>query len=283
MKRVYSLGIIGHPVGHTLSPVLHKTAAEHNGIELDYKPYDVSPDELRGFMEGLRGGGIDGLNVTVPLKVAVMDFMDELSAAARGIGAVNTIINKEGKLVGDNTDEYGFITSMAENAGEDMACKKVFLYGAGGAARAICGAIDNIGGVDLVIANRTESKAEKLAARLGNRGASVEAIGFDSDKLVDSIRSADIIINATSIGMKGNTEERLPGVEYISKGQLVVDIVYRPLETPLLKQAGARGARTLDGLWMLIHQGARSFKLWTGAGFPIDLAREKLLLELNNN
>lgn len=283
MKKEFSLGIIGHPISHSLSPVMHKAAAEHTGIKLRYEPYDVPHRELDRFMGKLGQSGIGGLNVTVPHKVSVMEYMDELSDEAGAMGAINTIICKDGRLTGDNTDGYGFITSITHNGGEDMANKKVFVYGAGGAARAVCRAVAQAGAGGLVIANRTETKAGEIAARLGNYDTKVEVIGLDSNKLVDSVRSADIIINTTSIGMAGVAEKRPPGTESISDGQLVMDIVYSPLETPLLKLAKAKGARTLDGLWMLIHQGARSFKLWTGLEFPVDIVREKLLSGLKKN
>lgn len=283
MKRSISLGIIGHPIGHTLSPMMHETAARSLGIDLSYKAYDVAPDKLAEFMDRFRGGGIDGLNVTVPHKVAVMEFMDELSDEALGIGAVNTIVNNDGKLTGHNTDGYGLVTSIKVNAEVEIKRKNIVVYGAGGAARAICRAVYGQDCSRLVIANRTVSKAEEILSGLSGFYANVEVTGLDSNKLVDSIITADIIINTTSIGMEGAAERSPPGVEGIFEGQLVVDIVYRPLDTPLLKMARARGAETLDGLWMLIHQGARSFELWTGEKFPVELAREKLLSELNNN
>ncbi|VAX25106.1 Shikimate 5-dehydrogenase I alpha [hydrothermal vent metagenome] len=283
MIRSISLGIIGHPIGHSLSPLMHETAALSLGIDLSYKAFDVAPDKLEEFIARLRAEGIDGLNVTVPHKVAVMEFMDEISSEASAIGAVNTIVNNDGELTGYNTDGYGLVTSIEANAGVQIKDKKIFVYGAGGAARAVCRAVYDQACSRLVIANRTESKAVEIANGLNSSSADVTAMGFDSNKLVDSIKTADIIINTTSMGMEGAAPEPPPGIEGVSKGQLVVDIVYRPLDTPLLKKAKALGAGTLDGLWMLIHQGARSFGLWTGEKFPVELVREKLLSELNGN
>ncbi|VAX25064.1 Shikimate 5-dehydrogenase I alpha [hydrothermal vent metagenome] len=283
MVKSISLGITGHPIGHSLSPLMHETAALSLGIDLSYKAFDVAPDKLKQFIDRLRAEGIDGLNVTVPHKVAVMEFMDEISGEASAIGAVNTIVNNDGKLTGHNTDGYGLVTSIEVNAGVKIAGKKIFVYGAGGAARAVCHAVYDHDCSRLVIANRTWSKAVEIADGLSSSNADVTAIGFNSNKLVDSIKTADIIINTTSMGMEGAAPKPPPGIEGVCKGQLVVDIVYRPLDTPLLKKARALGAETLDGLWMLIYQGARSFGLWTGEKFPVELIREKLLSELSGN
>jgi len=283
MVKSISLGITGHPIGHSLSPLMHETAALSLGIDLSYKAFDIEPDKLKGFIDRLRAKGIDGLNVTVPHKVAVMEFMDEISGEALRIGAVNTIVNNDGKLTGYNTDGYGLVTSIEANAGVQIADKKIFVYGAGGAARAVCRAVYDHDCSRLTIANRTEAKAVEIANGLNSSNADVTAIGLGSNKLVDSIKTADIIINTTSMGMEGAAPEPPLGIEGVCKGQLVVDIVYRPLDTPLLKKAKALGAGTLDGLWMLIHQGARSFGLWTGEKFPVELMREKLLSELSGN
>jgi shikimate dehydrogenase len=283
MNKSISLGIIGHPIGHSLSPIMHKTVALSLGIDLSYTAYDVAPDKLEQFIDQLRNGDIDGLNVTVPHKVAVMELLDELSADASAIGAVNTIVNNKGKLTGHNSDAYGLIQAIKANAGLEIKGRKVVVYGAGGAARAICWGVCDQGCAELVIANRSVSKATEISDRLTKLYPNVEATELGSNKLVDSIKTADIIINTSSIGMEGVAETLPPGVESISYGQLVVDIVYRPLDTPLLKMARARGAKTLDGLWMLIHQGAMSFEIWTGEKFEVELAREKLLSELNNN
>jgi len=284
MNRAISLGITGHPVGHSLSPLMHETAAKSLGIDLSYKAYEIAPERLAQFIDQLRAEGLDGLNVTVPHKVAVMEFMDELSHEAVRIGAVNTIVNKDGKLTGHNTDGYGLVASIKANAGVELMGKKIFVYGAGGAARAVCRAVYDERCSRLVIANRTESKAVEIIKELGSSGAEVKAIELNSNNLVDSIKTADIIINTTSVGMEGAASKPHPGIENVfSEGQLVVDIVYRPLDTHLLKKARAMGAATLDGLWMLIHQGARSFKLWTGEKFPVGLIRERLESELKSN
>ncbi len=282
-RKTMVLGVIGHPVSHSLSPVMHSAAAKSLGLDLTYDTYDVPPDELEDLMDRFRNGDMDGLNVTVPHKVAVMEYMNELMDNAEKVGAVNTICRKGDKLIGANTDVYGFITSVEKNAGEIAARGRILVYGAGGAARAVCHAFADRNVERLLIANRTRHKAEALADSLTGVGCAIDVLDYESNNLVDSVRSADIIVNTTSVGMESVSEKFLPGSENIHQGQLVVDIVYRPLETPLLRQAKRAGAMTLDGLWMLIHQGARSFTLWTGAEFPVELARVSLLKALNED
>jgi len=283
MQKTIALGVIGHPVSHSLSPLMHLTAAKSLGLDLTYDTFDVPPEELEWFMRRFCNGDMDGLNVTVPHKIAVMEYMDELMDSAEKAGAVNTICRKGRKLIGANTDGYGFITSVERNAGKDVAHKKILVYGAGGAARAVCHAFADRNVERLLIANRTRHRAETLVDSLVGKDCGIDVLGYESNNLVDSVRSADIIVNTTSVGMESSSVKSLPGSENIHQGQLVVDIVYRPLETPLLRQAKRAGANTLDGLWMLIHQGARSFTLWTGAMFPVELARVSLLKALNKD
>ncbi len=280
-EKPLALGIIGHPIGHTLSPALHYLAAAHNAIAITYSAYDVSPENLKKALGGVRALSIDGLNVTVPHKVAVMEFLDEFTPEAKKIGAVNTISRAGEKLVGHNTDLYGFVTSIRENAGFQIIEKRVFVYGAGGAARAVIFGLIAEGATEIVICNRTELNAINLSVEilLEEPSANLKPIGFDANNLVELVECADIIVNTTSLGM-GGADDMPPGLEKIHKEQLVVDIVYRPLLTPLLRRADEAGARTLDGLWMLIHQGAEAFRLWTGRAFPLEKARKTMLSEL---
>ncbi len=278
MEKPLALGIIGHPIGHTLSPIMHTVAAAYHGIELSYSAYDVKPENLSRAIDGIYTLSIDGINVTVPHKMAVMEFLDHVDDEAKIIGAVNTITREKGKLVGHNTDAYGFITSLKENAGVDPKGKWTVVYGAGGAARAIVIGLAMAGAERITIVNRTESKAVRLAVDAVQVApdTTTQVAGADTNKLFESVSTADIIINATSVGM-GAGGESLPGVERINENHLVADIVYSSSKTELLKQAEKAGARTLDGLWMLIHQGAAAFRLWTGKSFPVDQVREALV------
>jgi shikimate dehydrogenase len=280
MAKPLVLGIIGYPVGHTLSPLMHGLAATEGGIDLSYAAFEIRPEKLGEAIAALRTLGATGFNVTVPHKVAVMEYLDEVVKDAAAIGAVNTVVNDNGRLVGYNTDAAGFVDSVRKDAGVDPAGKRVFVYGAGGAARAVAIGLAKAGAARIDIANRTYAKAEALAARVAeNSEAVVGAVAHEAENLLETVGAADIIVNTTSVGMEGGGEGTTPpGVAAIRSGALAVDIVYRPLWTPFLQAAVERGADTLDGLWMLIRQGDRAFRLWTGgAAFPIEPIRRALL------
>lgn len=281
------LAIIGHPVKHSLSPLMHTTAAREVGFiadEFSYEKFDVPLEDLPAFMKNFRDGPLTGLNVTIPHKMAVMEFLDTIDPTAKAIGAVNTIVKEGANLIGYNTDSYGLIKSVKEIGGApDLAGKKIFIYGAGGSARAAVSGFIAEKVASLTIANRTPARAVELLARLATSSTETKAIGFDGHKtLVESIATADIIVNTTSVGMAGGGDPSglPPGVEALREGQIVVDIVYSPLTTAFLSSARAKGARTVDGLWMLIYQGAKAFEIWTGRPFPIGKAREVLLAKL---
>jgi shikimate dehydrogenase len=289
MKNVLPihLAIIGHPVKHSLSPLMHTTAARVAGFadnEFSYEKFDVPPEGLPAFMKNFRDGPLTGLNVTIPHKMEVMKFLDSIDSTAMAIGAVNTIVKDGADLIGYNTDSYGLIKSVKDIGGvHDLAGKKIFIYGAGGSARAVASgfAAENV--ASLIIANRTPARAVEILSRLASPSVTAKALGFDDRKtLVESIATADIIVNATSVGMAGGGDPSglPPGVEALREGQIVVDIVYSPLTTAFLSSARAKGARTVDGLWMLIYQGAKAFGIWTGRPFPIGKAREVLLAKL---
>lgn len=281
MTDHYRLAIIGHPVGHSMSPLMHALAAKRNGLALTYDKIDTLPGQVGETVARLRDEGYHGFNVTVPHKIEVMEYLDHISEEAKLIGAVNTVvIGQDGRLTGYNTDAYGFVAPLKKTAGFDPEGKSVFMYGAGGAARAVAVGLLAAQVASLTIANRTVARAQELKERLVThyRAATITAIGFDDKNLVESVGGADIIVNTSSVGLGGQTGS-LPGEDEI-KGGLVVDIVYQPLETKLLIKANALGAATLDGLWMLIHQGDRAFNIWTGKNFPIEEVRSALLARL---
>ena len=265
---------------------MHSTAAREVGFaddEFSYEKFDVEPQDLSVFMRRFRDGALSGLNVTIPHKMAVMDFLDKIDPTARTIGAVNTIVKSGETLTGYNTDAYGLIKSVKEIGGiEDLAGKKIFIYGAGGSARAVVSGFIAEHVASLTIANRTQNRGVELLSRLAPFAKTI-AIGYtDRKTLVESVATADIIVNTTSVGMAGGGDPSglPPGVEALHEGQTVVDIVYNPLTTAFLGAARAKGARTVDGLWMLIYQGAKAFEIWTGRQFPVMKAREVLLAEL---
>jgi shikimate dehydrogenase len=266
------VGIIGYPLGHSASPVFQQAAFDRLGLPFTYDRWPTPPDALSGRTASLRAQGIAGANVTVPHKEAVLPLLDEVEPQARRIGAVNTIVNRSGRLTGYNTDAPGFVRSLKEDAGFDPTRKLVLLLGAGGAARAVVFGLGEAGAAAVLIANRTADRAEALAASA--RSAGVQ--GVEAAPWGQVPAGVDLIVNSTSLGMRGGPGEQespLPA-SAIPKGALVCDLVYNPPETPLLRDARSVGARTLGGLPMLIYQGALAFELWTGRNAPVDVMFE---------
>ncbi len=261
------LGVIGHPVAHTSSPAMHNAAIAALGLDYAYMAFHVEPDCLPQAIAGMRALEIAGLNVTVPHKQAVMECVDEVSPEAVAIGAVNTIANRGGRLVGYNTDAFGFIESLKRDGGMDILPAKVALLGAGGAARAILYALLERSEVECVLLlNRTVEKAEALAADLDRHGR-VE-VGAMADGRVGD---AGLVINSTSVGMHPHEGvSPLVDASVLKADMLVADIVYKPQKTQLMQQAEAVGAKSINGLGMLAWQGARSFEIWTGIVPPVE-------------
>jgi len=262
-------GIIGNPVGHSLSPAMHNAAFEK--LELNYAYLAFCVEDVEGAVRGVRALGIRGLSVTVPHKVAVMPYLDEIDPVAKSIGAVNTIVNDEGRLKGYNTDWTGFVRSIEEHV--PIKGRRVALLGAGGAARAIAFGLKEKG-ADLTILNRTEEieMAQSLAAEIG--------CPFGDLSKTEVVTGADIVVNATSVGMAPLQDLTVVDTALLRPEQAVVDIVYNPLETKFLKEAKARGCRTIPGYMMLLLQGVTQFELWTGKTAPVDLMRSILVERL---
>lgn len=262
--------LIGDPVEHSLSPVMHNAAFQHLGLNYVYLCLRVKSANLRTAVEGIKSLGILGLNVTIPHKITVMRYLDEIDPLAKDIGAVNTVVNRNGVLVGYNTDGLGGLKALEE---EDATLrgKKVVLLGAGGAARALSFCIAPLAD-SLVILNRTEEKAVELASSLRRRfSKKIRGGSLHRDILVTEIDEADVLINSTSVGMYPRSEECLVDGNLLNSRMTVVDIVYNPLETRLLREAKKMGAKTVGGLDMLVHQGALSFQIWTGVTPPVDV------------
>ena len=258
------LGVIGAPVAHSLSPAIQRAALRAAGVEASYERWETPPERLPARLASLRERDCLGANVTIPHKQAVIPLLDALAPPAAEIGAVNTIVNENGRLVGHNTDGGGFLAALAE-AGFAPAGKRVLLVGAGGAARAIAFALRHAG-ADVAIANRTAARAQALA----------EAVGGAAVPFAAPPAPYDCVVNAASAGMRGGgAESVLPfAPAAASPDALIVDIVYAPEETPLIRAARAARRPVLGGLPMLIHQGALAFELWTGRSPPLDAMRE---------
>jgi shikimate dehydrogenase len=270
-------GIFGYPIGHSLSPLMHNTAFSHHGIEAVYLPFAVHPAHIEIAVKSIAALQMGGVNVTIPHKQAVLTWMDELSPEARLVGAVNTIHLRDGRLHGYNTDGTGFLRAL-EEVDCAVAGRTIMLLGAGGAARSIAVQLCLSGIGRLLLANRTRTRAEDLAAFLKqtNPHADISVVTMGESSLAAQLLDTDIIVNATSIGMHPHDPLLLPSTA-LSPQHLVCDIVYRPLQTPLLRAAAQQGSRTVDGLGMLLHQGAKAFEIWTARAFPLALIRARLL------
>ena len=256
---------------------MHNIAFAHHGLDAVYLPFAVHPAHLEVAVKSVVALHIHGVNVTIPHKQAVMPWLDDLSPEARLIGAVNTIHLRDGRLHGYNTDGMGFLRSL-EEAGSEVHGRTVMLLGAGGAARAIAVQLFLSGVRRLLLANRTLTRAEDLAAFLKQNisDADISVVTMGESSLAAQLPDTDILVNATSIGMHPHDPLLLPSTA-LSPQHLVCDIVYRPLQTPLLRAAQRQGARTVDGLGMLLYQGAKAFEIWTACTFPLTLIRARLL------
>ena len=264
-------GIIGYPLGHSISPAFQQAAFDELEIDAWYETWATPPDDLAERVESLRADDVLGANVTVPHKQAVMPLLDEILPVAESIGAVNTIINREGFLIGANTDAGGFTRSLEQEARFSAARKRALIVGAGGAARAVAFGLAWEGVSELVFVNRTPERATELAADVSEATATETRGGsFDDIPGSDGI---DLIVNCTSIGMAGGPDpDGIPPVESLLRnGVLVCDLVYNPQQTPLLALARERGARVLGGIGMLVYQGAASFEFWTDREPPEDI------------
>jgi shikimate dehydrogenase len=241
------------------------------GLDFAYLAFDVAPEQLKVAVGSIRALGLRGVNVTIPHKVAVMAYLDELSEEARLIGAVNTIVNENGRLIGYNTDGIGYLTALRNEANFDVAGKQVLLLGAGGAARAVAGQMALHGAAHVTIAARDVSKAQELADHLASFAKTSACSIREAETLENGYA---LIVNTTPVGMHPHVEQVPFDTSCLQAGQLVSDLIYNPRETRFLQEATARGCRTHGGLGMFIHQGAHAFHLWTGMEAPVDVMRE---------
>lgn len=267
---MYRLGVIGDPVAHSLSPALHQPALDSVGVRATYERWHTPAADVPARVESLRAPDVLGASVTVPHKLAVMALVDEVSSSAQRAGAVNTIVNRDGRLYGDNTDIYGFQTALAAAlAGRPV--KTAVILGAGGAARAAVLALEAMNASRIFVVNRNQDRASRLMADLAP--APVEIAAPDEVWLREHLPQADVLVNATSLGWKpGETPLADHWLDLLPASAVVFDMTYR--ETELLLAAAERGLRTADGLGMLVHQGARAFTLFTGKSAPVELMLE---------
>ena len=269
------VGIIGDPVEHSISPAMQQPALDELGVSATYEKWPTSAAELPERVASLRSDDALGANVTAPHKLAVMDLIDEVTPLARRVGAVNTIVNRTGRLVGDNTDAHGFASSLT-SAFPSIELKRVVMLGAGGAARAVALALETLGAGEIVVWNRDRAKAERLQAELAPD--LLRPIDSDVESLRAELGESTVLVNATSLGWKrGEHPIPLDLLDELPRSAAVVDLVYR--DTDLLAAARERGFGALDGLGMLVHQGARGLELWTGRSAPVDVMMAAAIAE----
>ncbi len=268
--------LIGDPVEHTMSPVMHNAAYKKLGLDYIYIPFRVSPEQLESAVNGLRALNVCGFNVTIPHKVTVIPMLDGLDPMAEKIGAVNTVVNTDGELRGYNTDADGFLKALL-GWGIEPGGKNVVVLGAGGAARAVTYILaDKV--LSLTILNRQEELdwAENIAELIREDfGRVVRVLELLDEYLAGALRKADILINATSVGMSPAGDKSPVPAGLLRKDMVVFDAVYNPINTRLLNEAKAAGARTISGIDMLAWQGALAFEMWTGQAAPIDLMKKE--------
>ena len=270
------LGIIGYPIGHSISPVFQQAALDHCGIAASYRAWEVQPGDVGSFVNALRRPGMLGINVTVPHKEAVIPFLDEADEWATEAGSVNTILNRDGRLTGHNTDGSGFLRALREGAGFEPAGRKVLVLGAGGAARGVVLALLRAGISHLTIANRTLRRAEALVGLASSRDIPAHAVSLESGFVSTAASGADLIVNCTTLGMTHGPDATGTPLSrrQIPPTALVNDLVYNPLRTPLLAEAEQAGAGILGGIEMLVYQGAASFEMWTSQPAPVPVMLE---------
>jgi shikimate dehydrogenase len=279
MKR---LALLGHPVGHSISPAIHNAAAGHLGLEVRYEAIDVPGDALADAVRELRSGAFLGANVTIPHKEAILPLLDELSDEARAVGAVNTVVVRQGgRLEGHNTDVVGFVQPL-QDFGERLAGGHGLIFGAGGAARAAAhGMAARLGMSTITICARSIDRARRLVDEFEGRFPAVTWSAREIDGCEDAVRSAALLVNATPLGLHPNTDATpLQDPRLLTGDHIVYDMVYRPLLTRLIRDAERSGAVTLTGLEMLLGQAAAAFTLWTGREMPLDTARRAALAAL---
>jgi shikimate dehydrogenase len=274
--KVYA--IFGHPVRHSLSPIMHNAAFGKLNLDCVYVAFDIHPNNLESTTRAIKSMGISGVNVTIPHKERIIPFLDGTAPEVALTGAVNTVKNEDGKLTGYNTDVQGFLMAIKEDLGVTPNGLRIFLLGAGGAARAVLTALCMTGASEIYLINRTLHKATALASEFKKsyKDISIESYALeDTGSVEQSLTAADLLINASSTGMEGAASIELK-LESLPKRSLVYDLVYKPRQTALLKKASKLGLKSAGGISMLLYQGAKSLEIWTGETAPVDEMRKAI-------
>ncbi len=268
-------GVIGWPIKHSLSPAMHNAAFKELGINAEYKLFEVKPEDLKDFILNRKDAA--GFNVTVPHKEKCMALLDSIDPLARSIGAVNTIVIRDRKLAGYNTDSYGFITAIKEDLGFEIKGKSVFVLGSGGASRAVSFSLAAGGAKDITLTDLFLDKVKSLAENIKKLYPACDVNIAEPKKIYteEDVSGADLLVNATPIGLKKD-DPFLFDISVFRKGLAVYDLVYNPEKTRLVETAKNSGLKASGGLGMLLHQGARSFELWTGRKAPVSVMKKAL-------
>ncbi len=272
------IGLLGYPLKHSKSPHMHNTAFEALGLDHVYLAFEIKDGYIKEGLEAMKTLNAEGFNVTMPHKKKVLQLLDEVSEDAALIGSVNTVKNINGKLIGYNTDGKGFVKSLDEN-NVDYKGRKIVLAGAGGAARAVATQLAYEGAGEIVVFNRTLSSAVEIVDNINKNLPSCKgtALEMNEDKLSKEIEDASILVNCTSLGMKSTIDESIvSSPKALHKDLFVADIVYDPQKTKLLKIAEEAGCKHMNGLMMMIWQGALAFNIWTGKHMPVELIKREI-------
>ena len=272
MKRA---GVIGYPLGHSISPAIFQAAFDASGIEARYEAWETEPDQLEGRLNALRGDDFLGANVTIPHKEAVVPLLDRLDERAQRVEAVNTIANESGQLAGYNTDVSGFALALRDDAGFDAKGKRAAIIGAGGAARAVALALVEAGAAYVLVVGRSPKRADKICAALRGltaAGTTITWTQWGDGVFLTYLPAADLIVNCTPVGTRGSESEGESPLDaaLLPSSGVVFDLIYNPTETALLKAAKERGATPVSGLGMLVYQAAETFRIWTGKDAPTE-------------
>jgi shikimate dehydrogenase len=277
------VGLIGYPLGHSISPVFQQAAFDALELPARYSLWETPAERLAVLVNGLRAEDVLGANVTIPYKQSVLPLLDVIDPTAVAIGAVNTFVRRGAALYGHNTDAIGFIRSLRRDGQLELRGRRIVVLGAGGAARAVVAGLVAEGSASVCVAARRIEQAEALVSSLGSGASTTNlfatVLSSAAPSFRDVVSRADILVNTTPVGMAHRPDEAALPLEadLLTSRLFVCDLVYNPPETPLLRAALARGARTLNGLPMLVEQGAAAFELWTGRTAPVELMRAKAL------
>lgn len=267
-------GLLGYPVKHSLSPLIHNAAFKTKGIDACYLCFETKPEDIKQAIDGIRALNIQGVNLTIPHKEIAVPYLDEIDKDAEIIGAINTIVRRKNRLIGYNTDAEGFIKALKKDLKLDLKRKSVFLFGAGGAGKAVAISLAKYGAKQIFVVEKNKKKAKSLLESI-KRNFPHTQIELTHSHNQEAIKKAHLLVNATPIGMNPN-DNLIVNPVYFSSRLNIFDIVYNTAETKLLRVARKKGLKAINGLGMLIYQAALSFELWTGEQAPFDVMKKAL-------